>query len=118
MTRARARAKPSEPEAFRSETPDPGRGFSQPPPTSHGKYDWSVVEAECRAHPGKWYHVFTQDRKTIATAVRQGSVRRLAKQRGFEVLTRNNKTNVDPPVCDLWVRYVPSKDRHKEEASA
>lgn len=94
---------------------DPGKGFAEPPPTSHGKYDWAVVEAECRAHPGEWYHVFEQDLKTIATAVRQGSVRRLAKERGFEVLTRNNKTNVTPPVCDLWVRYVPSKDTGAEE---
>lgn len=106
MTRRTTRAEPE----VSQRNADPGRGFGEPPPTSHGKYDWAVVEAECRAKPNEWYHVFEQDRRTIATAVRQGSVRRLSAERGFEVLTRNNKTNVEPQVCDLWIRYVPSKD--------
>ena len=60
----------------------------------------------------EFYKVFEQDRHSLVVSLRQGSVRALTKERGFEFHTRHNKDDADGVrVCDLWIRYNPAKDR-------
>ena len=115
MTRARSRTAPQPVDTGVSSAA--GLAFGTPPSSGKGVYDWAAIEERCRANPGEWLQVFEQGKRSTAVAVRQGSVRRLSADNGFEVKTANAKTDVSPPVCDLWVRYVRAKDQHKRKGS-
>lgn len=106
MTRARSRTVSIE------EGPSIGQGFGDPPPRPV-QYDWAAIAALLRTQPGEWYCVFKQDRSTVVTALRQDSIAALRSTKGFEVRSANNKPNARPRTCDLWLRYVPSKDTEK-----
>lgn len=73
------------------------------------RYDWTKIAALLRERPGEWAKVFEDDRTSVVNAIRQGSVRVLHPDLGFEVRTRNN---VRSPVrrCSLYLRYVAEKD--------
>jgi|SRR6478752_2268637 len=74
------------------------------------RYDWNKIAAKLKRRPGEWAKVFENDRTSVVNAIRQGGVVALHPDLGFEVRTRNN---VRAPVrkCDLYLRYVPEKDR-------
>lgn len=78
------------------------------PPLGRGRYDWNQIAAQLRANPGQWAKVFEFDRTSVVNAVRQGSVRVLSPELGFEVKTRNN---VRGPVrmCSMFMRWVDPK---------
>lgn len=80
--------------------------WEQPPEKRDQKYNWSQIAAQLKARPGEWARVFAYDRTSIVNAIRQGAVRPLDPQLGFEVRTRNN---VRSPVrmCSLFMRYNP-----------
>lgn len=79
------------------------------PLKSHGRYDWVQIASDLRAHPGEWGMVFDLDRTSIVNAVRQGSIRVLAPDLGFEVRTRRNVLG-EVRSCQLWMRHVPEKE--------
>lgn len=112
MTRARSRtaALPVDPRGPSAE----GVAFGPLPSSGRGKYNWEAIAERCKAQPEEWLLVYEQDRRSIAVAVRQQSVTKMTEAAGFEVTTRNNKTDVEPNVCDLWVRYVPAKDQSRK----
>lgn len=115
MTRARSRAAApaSVDTGVSSAEPSTGIGFGTPPST-RGRYDWAAIAETCKAQPGEWYKVFEQQPRTTALAVQQGSVRMLVKSNGFEVKTTNNRTDVNPRLCDMWIRYVPQQDQSRK----
>lgn len=92
--------------------PSAGVAFGPLPSSGgRGKYNWEEIAARCKAQPGEWLLVYEQDRRSIAVAVRQQSVTTMAADKGFESTTRNNKGDAEPPLCDLWVRYVRAQDQ-------
>ena len=105
MTRRAPRAVPTDP------AKDSGIGFSDPPELTKDKYDWEDIAEKCRAQPMDYYHVFTGGLRSTAMAVMQNKVAVLREDRGFEGTTRNNNRVVEPPTCDFYVRYNPTKDR-------
>jgi hypothetical protein len=87
-------------------------GFEEPPPPKRERsFDWAAIAAECRAIPGEWYKVFEGGLRSIAIALSQDKMVALTRDKGFEYTTRNNNRLAEPPTCDLYVRYVPAKDR-------
>ena len=84
--------------------------WEAPLPVERTRYDWVKIAAQLRARPEEWAKVFEKDRTSIVNALRQGKVKALHPDLGFEVMTRRN---VRSPVriCSLYLRYVPSKDR-------
>lgn len=79
------------------------------PPFKRVRYDWKAIADQLRERPMEWACVFEQGPISTANAVRQGSVKLLAPDLGFEVTTTNNQR--DPKrTCDLWVRYNPDKE--------
>jgi hypothetical protein len=108
MTRARSKTAPA---PVDEGGPSAGVAFGPLPSSGgRGKYNWEEIAARCKASPGEWYLVFEGDRRSIAVAVRTQSIKTMAEARGFESTTRNNRTDVEPNTCDLWVRYVKAKD--------
>lgn len=85
--------------------------WEDPPPVDERvRYDWAKIAAQLRERPNEWAKVFDLDRTSVVNALRQGKIKALLPDHGFEVMTRNN---VRKPVrvCSLYLRYVPSKDR-------
>ena len=79
--------------------------FNRNPPV-RDRYDWDAIALQLRQHPGQWAMVFEHGKTSTANAVRQGAVRALAPEAGFQVRTTNN---VREPVrtCTLWLRWNP-----------
>lgn len=109
MTRRATRVQPVEEEV------QTGVGFGIPPEPKRLKYDWVKIAKRCKRRPGDWLLVFEQDKETYATAIRQGGIAALTKDKGFELRTANNRQSARPRVCDLWVRYVPENDTTTKE---
>lgn len=99
-----------------SRSPAPGQGFADLPPAKAGasKYDWEAIDRACRAQPTEWYQVFSQDKNSLVSSLRQGSVRRMAREHGYEYSTRNNTEVNGIRHCDLYVRYNPDLDQHRK----
>jgi len=75
-------------------------------PSPHLRRDWSAIADQLRGQPGKWLLIFHDGPTSTANAIRQGDVKPLRPDDGFQVTTRNN---VSKPVrrCSLYLRYVP-----------
>lgn len=71
--------------------------------------DWTDTVTALEANPGKWAMLETE-RLSVATAIRQGDVAPLHKDKGFEIRTAKTDREAKPPVCDLYLRYLPSAD--------
>jgi hypothetical protein len=56
----------------------------------------------------EWALIFKNDRTSLVNALRQGSIPVLHRDLGFEIRTANN-TREPVRVCDLYLRYNPSK---------
>jgi len=84
--------------------------WGSPPPTGKNRYDWRAISEQLRAQPFEWGKIFDHDRISVVNAIRQGAVKPLAPELGFEVQTRNN---VREPVrmCSLYLRYNPNRDQ-------
>jgi hypothetical protein len=85
-------------------------GWEQPPKHREVMYDWDAIAVQLRARPGQWAKVFDWDRTSVANAIRQGSVKALRAEDGFETRTRNN-TRQPVRMCTLFMRYNPDADR-------
>lgn len=80
------------------------------PPEKTTAYDWSKIAKSLRRRPGKWAKIFDLDRVSIANSVRQGSVKVLHPDLGFEFRTSNNTSGSGPErKCTLYIRYNPDK---------
>ena len=77
-------------------------------PPSRGSYNWDEIAEKLRENPGEWALIFKNDRRSIAVALAQGSVKAMVE--GFEFMTRNNRfedrDGARRRVCDLYIRYV------------
>lgn len=90
-----------------------GIKFGTPPQgRERAPYDWSKIAKKCKANPGEWLLIFTEDKTSYVTAIRINGIKALRPGDGFEVRTRNNKRGT-PRTCELWLRYNPEKDRSK-----
>lgn len=91
-----------------------GVEWETPPPTGKNRYDWLAIGAQLRAQPMTWGKIFDHDRTSVANAIRQGGVRNMHPDQGFEVRTSNN---VRAPVrmCTMYLRYNPDKDQSIEQ---
>lgn len=90
--------------------------FDQPMPRRRNqRYNWSKIADDLRANPGEWGVVLDVVKVSTVNALRQGSVRILAPELGFEVQTRRN---VREPIrtCQLWMRYNPDADDQVKSA--
>jgi hypothetical protein len=83
--------------------------WEDPPPDSRRRYDWVMIREKLEAKPGEWAKVFENDRTSIATALKSGSIRSMAPSTGIEVRTTNN-TRGHPRTCTLFLRYNPQAD--------
>lgn len=75
------------------------------PPDPQRRYDWSAIADELKSRPGEWAKVFNNDRASIVTALRQGAIRVLDPELGFESRTRNNVREPERR-CSLYMRWV------------
>jgi len=66
-----------------------------------------VIAAKLKTQPGEWAKVFDTDKTSIVNAIRQGNVKAIRPEDGFQIRTTNN---VRRPVrtCSLYMRYVPA----------
>jgi hypothetical protein len=57
--------------------------------------------------------IFEDGPTSVANGIRQGNVRQLRREDGFEMTTRNNKRGIPgvPKSCDLFLRYVKKGKR-------
>jgi hypothetical protein len=101
----------------RSIAPPEGLEVGGLPEPRHGKYDWAAWAEFARKHSPKWVPVFEHDKLSLVNQIRNGDVRALRKEKGFEVTTRHNqKVNVNGrvrPYCAMWLRYVPDNDTER-----
>lgn len=83
--------------------------WESPPETTRNRFDWSAIADALKAEPMEWGRVFENDRTSYVNAIRQGGVKALHPDLGFEMRTTNN---VREPVrlCTLYMRYNPDKD--------
>ena len=81
-------------------------GWEVPPPEGRNKYDWPAIAVLLQSRPGQWAKIFDEDRVSIVNAIRQGSVRILAPENGYQIRTRNN-VRYPERKCTLYMRYVP-----------
>jgi hypothetical protein len=91
--------------------------WESPPLMSRNRFDWDVIANALRSEPMEWGKVFEEDRTSVVNAIRQGAVKALRPDLGFEVRTRNN---VREPVrtCTLYMRYNPDKDATRKARPA
>lgn len=68
--------------------------------------DWSAIADHLRRKPGEWLMVFREGPTSTANAIRQGDVKALLPEDGFQVTTRNNVSKPHRR-CSLYLRYVP-----------
>jgi hypothetical protein len=90
--------------------------FGTPPEPRVPRYDWEAIAQKLRDNPGEWACIFEGDKTSLVTAIRIRGIKPLLPEKGFEVRTTNNikpEPGVAPRTCDLWLRYVPSKDKVK-----
>lgn len=87
--------------------------FEDPPTPVHGRYNWSEIAAKVRRKPGKWAKVFEDDRVSLATSIRGGSVVALLPTKGFVVRTVNNKPG-PPRTCTMYLKYDPARDHDRK----
>lgn len=82
--------------------------WESPPPIGQGRYDWAVIAEKLKTQPGEWAKVFDEDKTSIVNAIRQGKIRVIRAELGFQVRTANN---VRRPVrtCSLYLRYMPDR---------
>lgn len=82
--------------------------WESPPPIGQGRYDWAVIAAKLRTQPGEWAKVFDEDKTSIVNAIRQGKIKALQPDDGFQIRTANNVRN---PVrtCTLYLRFNPDR---------
>lgn len=84
--------------------------FSKPLPRRMNQtHNWDAVAEGLRSTPNEWGVVAEVIKSSTVNAIRQGSVRALAPELGFEIRTRNNVREPER-TCQLWMRYNPSKD--------
>lgn len=76
------------------------------PPMRHN-YDWRAIADRLRENPMSWAVIFRQDRTSLVTALRQGSINALHPDLGFEIRTSNNVK--EPRTCTLHMRFNPDK---------
>jgi hypothetical protein len=79
-------------------------------PRPPSEFDWPAIAAQLMANPYEWARIFSQGRKSVANALRQGSIVVLRPAYGFQFRTRNNRPYQAPTTCDLYARYNPEKD--------
>lgn len=95
--------------------------FEDPPASITGAYDWASIATKLREQPNQWAKVFTGDLHSRTVSVRQGGVRAMRKEDGFEFRTTNNhfKEEAGKRVryCDFYVRYVPPKAATKKRSN-
>ena len=87
-----------------------GIGWERPSPSRHG-YDWNSIAAQLKARPGEWLKVFEDGPTSVVNGIRNGNVKALRPDDGFESTTRNNKRAEGDrkKTCDLYLRYVEEK---------
>jgi hypothetical protein len=79
-------------------------------PPSPVPYNWQSIARQLKAHPMAWAKVDDGVKLSTINALRQGSIRALHKDLGFEVRTRNN-TRHAPRTATLYLRWNPDTVR-------
>jgi hypothetical protein len=69
-------------------------------------YDYLQVAKELHESPGEWHLLDEGAKLSAASAIRQGSIKDFHPKDGYEVTTRNTDRKVNPPTCDIYVRWV------------
>lgn len=82
------------------------------PPDPRIRYDWQAIADQLMSKPEVWAKVFDDDKTSIVNAIRQGAVRPLDPDLGFEVRTRNN-VRAPERRCSLYMRYVKPRKGKK-----
>lgn len=98
----------------RAEEPRSTVEWETPPPTGKNRYNWVVIADQLRAQPLEWGKVFDRDKISVVNAIRQGSVKPLRPDLGFEVRTANN-TRAPGRMCSLYIRYNPERDTTRKQ---
>lgn len=98
-------------------TTEQARGIEgwEDPPQRPTRYDWATIAKQLRRRPGTWAKVYDRDRASLAVALRQGSIKALHPDLGFEFRTSNGTRDEKPRMCTLHARYVPDNDTTKKE---
>ena len=80
------------------------------PPKAGVKYDWEAIAEKLKAEPMTWAKVFENDRASVVNAIRQGSIKAVRPEAGFQVKTAHN-VRLPIRTCTLYMRYVPALDK-------
>ena len=82
--------------------------WEQPPARSGATYNWNEIAQQLRARPTVWAKIDDNVKVSTINALRQGSVRVLHPDMGFEVRTTNNVREA-PRKATLFLRYNPEE---------
>lgn len=74
------------------------------------RYDWAAIAEQLRSQPMEWGKVFENGPTSTVNAVRQGNVRHVRPDDGFEVRTTNNVREPERR-CSFYLRFNPAKVR-------
>lgn len=80
--------------------------WEEPPPERSKRYDWVKIAGKLRKRPGEWAKIFDEDRASFATTIRNGGIKALQPDDGFEVRTANNVRG-EPRTCTMYLRWNP-----------
>ena len=80
------------------------------PPSVRVRYDWRAIAEHLRQRPGQWAKIFDDDKTSLVNALRQGSIKVLDPDLGFQCRTRNN-TRYPTRRCTLYMRWVPPVEK-------
>jgi hypothetical protein len=72
------------------------------------RYDWQAIAEQLMSEPMKWGKVFDKGPTSTVNAVRQGNVKHVRPQDGFEVRTTNN-VREPARLCTFYLRFNPAK---------
>lgn len=84
--------------------------WEDPPRSTRASYDWTSLAEELKRNPYRWRKVFDRDRSSLVVAIRQGGIRALTPEKGFQTRTSHNERHATPRMCTLHMRYVPEND--------
>lgn len=84
-----------------------GLGWEDPSVSRTG-YDWDAIAQMLRAEPMRWRKIFEHGPLSTANSVRQGGVKVLRRDLGFEFKSRNN-TGPPDRTCTFYIRFNPEK---------
>jgi hypothetical protein len=87
------------------------------PPEGRREF-WQRIAKELKANPGEWAQIWEGGPSSTVSAINQGAVTVVRRDRGFETKTTNNTSAAAgiPRTCTLYMRYVEENDTTRKDS--